>query len=83
MARVAQHADLDRGNLQILRQRVELRAQRGRGRGVHGLHALRGLHGQRGDGGHAVAIVRRNRFQIGADTGAAGRIKTGDGQDNG
>jgi hypothetical protein len=50
---------------------------------VHGLHALRGLHGESGDGCNAIAIIGRKRFQVGADAGAAGRIETGDGQNDG
>ena len=79
----SEHADFDGGDLQILRQGVELRAQRRRGRRMDGLHALRGLHGERGDRRDAVAVMRGKSFQVGADTRAAGRIETGDRQNNG
>ena len=79
---IAEHADLDRGNLHVLYQNIQLRAQRGGGREVQILDALRGLHCQRGDGPDAVAAVRRERLQVRRGPGAAGWIKASDGQQN-
>ena len=59
----------DGGDLQILRQRIELRAQRGRGRLMNRLNALRGLHGERGDRLHAVAGCSRGKsLEVGSHT---------------
>ena len=77
---VRQHSDFHGRDGRIFRQRVELRAQRGRRSRMHGAHALRGLHRQRGNRGHAVAIVRRKCFQIGGNARAAGRIESGNRQ---
>ena len=50
---------------------------------MRALHALRVLYGESGYRGHAVTIVRGNRFQIGGNTRAAGRIESPDGQYDG
>ena len=41
------------------------------------------MHGERGDRRDAVAIVRREGFQVGGNTGAAGRIESRDGEKDG
>ncbi len=49
--------------------------------GVDGLDlrdAQRGLHGKGGDGGGAEEAVGREGLQIGSNAGAAGRVMTGD-----
>src|SRR5260370_27963159 len=80
---VAEHADLDRRNADVRGERIQLRAQLGSVRDVRAQHSLRGLHRQRGNGRDAVAIVRGESFQIGGGAGAARRIKSGNGQQNG
>ena len=77
---VCQHPDFHARDLTSSGQRIKLRAQRGRRRGVNGNHSLRGLHRQRRDRGNAVTIVRRKSFQVGGNTRAAGRIESRNGQ---
>ena len=77
---MAQHADFNRGDFDVVEQDVELRAQFRRGRVVHGFHALRGLHGQRRDRRDAVTIVSGESFQVCGDARASGRIKSRDRQ---
>ena len=80
---VREHADLYARERDISGQRIRVERAEWRGSRVHGAHALRGLHGERGDGRDAVAIVRRESFQVGGDARAAGWIKPGDGEKDG
>ena len=61
---IAQHPDLDRGDVTILRQRIELRPQFRARCVVDSLDALRVLHRQRGDCRNAVAAVRCECLQV-------------------
>ncbi len=77
---VAEHADLDGVDADVVADGVQLgREERRRGH-VDGAHALGVLGCQGRDGGHAVAAVRRDALQVGLDPGPAGRVRAGDGQ---
>ena len=77
---VAEHADLDGVDADVVADGVQLRREERRRGDVDGAHALGVLGGQGGDGGHAVAAVRRDALQVGLDPGPAGGVGAGDGQ---
>src|SRR5580698_9708300 len=77
---IAEHPDLHRRDFGIVREAIELRAQRRAGRVLHVGYALCVLHGQRCNRGDAVASMRRKNFQIGGSSRSAARIKTGNRQ---
>ena len=77
---VAEHADLDGVDADVVADGVQLRGQEFGRRNVDGPDAAGVLGRQGGDGGHAVAAVRGNAFQVGLDSGAAGGVRAGDGQ---
>ncbi len=79
---MTQHSDFDRGDLNVFKQRVQLRAQFRRGSVMYGFHALGGLHGERRDGGDAVTVVRGEGFQVRGDSRAGGRIESRDRQND-
>ena len=56
------HAELDRTDTEIVEACVDLRAQEGHRRHVHGRHPTRVLRGQRGNRGQGRARRARQRF---------------------
>ena len=79
--RVAEHADLDRGDVEILENRVDLRARRSSRRsGVDRADAERVLRGHRRDRARAVDAERGEGLEIGLDPRAAAGIRAGDRQ---
>jgi hypothetical protein len=77
---VGKHAELDRTDAEIVEAGVDLRAQEGHRRHVHGRHPTRVLRGERGNRGQAVHAVRGEGFEIGLDAGAAAGVGAGDGE---
>jgi len=73
---VRKHSNFHPSDHYVFGQGIELRAQRGSRSGMHGTHTLRGLNRKSRDRGNAVAIVRRESFQVSSDTGSTGRIKS-------
>src|SRR6185436_1924068 len=71
---VGEHADLGGVDGQVGRHRFDLRRNQIRFERRHRLDAARALNRDRGDRAGAVDAVRRKRFQIGLDAGAAARI---------
>ncbi len=80
---VREHSDFHACDHHVFGERIKLRAQCCGRSGMHGAHALRGLHRESCYRGYAVAIVRRESFQVGGHTRAAGRIESGDGKHDG
>ena len=77
---VAEHADLDGVDGDVVADRLQLGRQEGCRRHMHGPDAPGVLGGQRRDGSHPVAAVRGDALQVGLDAGAAGGVRARDGQ---
>ena len=77
---VGQHADFDGIDADVVADRVELGGQEVCGRDVDSPHAPGVLRSEGSDGGHAVAAVRGDAFQVRLDPGTAGGVRAGDGQ---
>ncbi len=76
---IVQHTDFDSVRTDIVKYAVDLLADEGGGDRLHGCYAQRILRNHRRDDAHAVQVVRFDRFQVGLNTGAAGRVGSGDG----
>lgn len=77
---IREHPELHGIDRDVVGDRVELCAEELGGRHVHRANAVRVLRGERRDDGHAVAADRRDRLEVGLDTGPARRVAAGDAQ---
>ena len=75
---VAQHADLDRVDADVLGHGPHLLDDELAGHRVDAGHAHRVLRGERRDRGHPVHAAAGERLQVGLDAGAAARVRAGD-----
>ncbi len=74
------HPDLDRVDVEIAENRIELRGHEIGGHLMDAADAARVLRGQGRDDGGAVDAERGKGLEVGLDAGAAGRIRAGDGE---
>jgi hypothetical protein len=81
--RRAQHADLGGIDAHIGKQGVELQPHERRIDRTDAGHSLGVLRGERGDHAAAMRAVRGKGAQVGEQSGATGRVDTGDRQDVG
>lgn len=78
---VAQHADLDGVDADVVTDRVQLLGQEAGRRDVDGLHAPGVLRRECRDRGHAVSAMGGNAFEVRLDPGPAGRVGACNGED--
>jgi hypothetical protein len=77
---IGEHAELHRGDVEILETGIDLRMQECDRRHVHGHHAASVLRRERGNRRQPVHAVCGEGPEVGLDAGAAAGIGTGDGQ---
>ena len=74
---IADNANLDRGNLDLVDQCLRLLSQQVDGYRVHGEYAIVVLHRQRRDHGQRMRAECRDGADVGLDAGAAAGVGTG------
>ena len=77
------HADLDRPDRDIRENGIDLGADDGRAQVLDGGDPAGVLCGDRGQHARAIDTERRERLDVGLDTGAAAAVGTGNGQGDG